>query len=145
MRLPTSKLIRFTIAYPLGTFLIGWGFWCFGYQLLYPTQAVRESVAANNAVVVYAPSMFAAAVVCWGSILFLTSRFDIVGGTLILLGSFMAGFAMIFLAYHVGDLGGRIPLRRHLPAMAALIFILALGICSSIAGFVWLRRKRRVA
>jgi hypothetical protein len=68
-------------------------------MLLYPAQVARESVAANQALVIYAPSMFAGVIICWGVILFLTPRFDYVSGTFIFLGSIVAGFALIFLVY----------------------------------------------
>jgi hypothetical protein len=145
MRIQVLKFLRHGLAYLLGAFLIGWGLWCFGVELLYPAETARESVAANNALVLYAPTMFAAVIICWGTILALTPRFDVVSGALIFLGSFVAGCAMIGLAYHLGDVAGQIPLSSVLPAIATLTFILALGICSLTAGFILFRRKHRAA
>jgi len=143
MQIPPFRLVRHSVAYLLGAFLIGWGLWCFGYMLLYPAQAAKESVAANQAFVLYAPNMFAGVIICWGVILFLTPRFDYVSGTLIIFGSIMSGFALIFLAYWLGDLWGQVPIRGVFQVTVILTFIFLLGTGSSVAGFIWFRRKRR--
>jgi len=144
MRIPTFRLLRHTVAYLLGAFLIGWGLWCFGYELLYPTQTARESEAANSTLVLYAPNMFCGVIICWGVILFLTPRFDYVSGALILFGSMMAGFAMIFLAYLLGDgWNGAATFRRDFPAIAMLGLLFLFGFFAVLAGLLWHRHKRK--
>jgi len=143
MQTSSFRLVRCAVAYLLGAFLIGWGLWCFGYELLYPAQVARESEAANGTLVVYAPSMFAGVIIYLGIVLFLMPRFDFVSGILILLGSILAGFAMIFLAYSLGDSWGRVPLARYLPVIAILGFLFLLGCSGVVAGVIWYRRKRK--
>ena len=146
MRIPTFRLLRYTFAYLLGAFLIGWGLWCFGYELLYPAQVARESEAANGALVVYAPNMFSGVIICWGVILFLTPRFGYLSGTLILFGSMMAGFAMIFLAYQLGDGWiGVDTFRRYFLSTVMLSLLFLLGSCSIVVGLILCRRKPRAA
>jgi len=86
--------------------------------------------------------MFAGVIMCWGGILFMTPRFDYVSGTLILFGSMMAGFAMIFSAYWLGDLWGQVPLTRFLPVTVILAFVFLLGSGSVLAGFICHWRKK---
>jgi len=142
MRLPIFKLVRHVIAYLLGAFLCGWGVLCLGFMLLYPAQVARASVEANGSLVLYAPSMFAGVVICLGLVLFLTPRFDFVSGALILFGSIAAGFAMVFLAYWIGDGWGRVTLSRYLPVIAFLGFLFLIG-CGSIVAGVILHRHRK--
>jgi len=143
MRTPIFRLVRHAIAYLLGAFLVGWGLWCFGYELLYPAQVARESEAANGTLVLYAPSMFSGVIICLGIVLFLMPRFDLVSGVLILFGSILAGFALIFLAYWLGDGWGRVPLARYLPVIAVLGFLFLVGCSSVTVGIIWYRRKRK--
>jgi hypothetical protein len=143
MRIPIFRLVRHAVAYLLGAFLVGWGLWCFGYELLYPAQVARESAAANCSLVLYAPSMFAGVIIYLGIVLFLMSRLDLVSGALILFGSIVAGFAMVFLAYWVGDGWGRVPLSRYLPVIAFLGFLFLLGCGSVVAGVIWYRHRRK--
>lgn len=144
--MPISKfrLVRHSVAYLLGAFLIAWGLWCFGYELLYPAQVAKESEAANNAPVFYAPNMFAGVIICWGAVLFLTPRFDYLSGILILFGSMIAGIALIFLAYWLGDLWTQIQFSRDFPVIVFSIFFFLLGCGIVVAGFIWFRRKKKM-
>jgi hypothetical protein len=74
MRIPTLKLVRYLVAYLLGAFLIGWGLWCFGYELLYPEETAREAVS------LYFGNIFCGVIICWGTILVLTSYYHYAGG-----------------------------------------------------------------
>jgi hypothetical protein len=143
MRLPTFKLVRYAVAYLLGAFLVGWGLWCLGYELLYPAQVARESEAANGSVVLYAPSIFSGVIIYLGIVLFLMPRFDFVSGALVLFGSIVAGFAMVFLGYWVGDGWGRVPASRYLPVIAFLGFLFLLGCGSMVTGVIWYRHRKK--
>src|SRR5258708_6469084 len=96
MRIPTLKLVRHLVAYLLGAFLIGWGLWCFGYELLFPADVARE--AANRALFLYAPNMFCGVIICWGAILVLTSYYHYAGGIWTYLGAILIGLSMMFAA-----------------------------------------------
>jgi 4-hydroxybenzoate polyprenyltransferase len=130
------------IAYLLGAFLVGWGLWCFGYELLYPAQTVRESVEANKALFIYTPNMFCGVIVCWGVILILTTYRHYRGGIWTYLGAVLIGLSMIFAALAVdGHFTGGAPVMVYVLILMAVAFVFLLGCGSLFAGQIRHRRK----
>jgi len=143
MKTPIFRLARHSVAYLLGTFLIGWGLWCFGYELLYPAQVAAESQAANKELVLFAPNMFSGVIICWGIVLFLTPRFDYRSGILILFGSIIAGCALIGFAYWLGDVWiGWVKAENFASTIMMLALFFFLGSGCAVAGVMRLRHKR---
>jgi hypothetical protein len=135
-------LVSHVITYLLGAFLVGWGLWCFGYELLYPAQTVREAVAANKTLFIYAPNMFCGVIVCWGVILILTTYCHYRGGIWTYLGAVLIGFSMILAALTVdGHLTSCAPFIVFVITLATVAFLFILGCCGLVAGQIQHRRK----
>ncbi|MGA2028854.1 MAG: hypothetical protein ABSG87_02120 [Verrucomicrobiota bacterium] len=144
MRIPTFKLVQQLVAYLLGIFLIGWGLWCFGYELLYPTETAKEAVAANKALFIYAPNMFCGVIICWGVILILTTYYHYAGGIWTYLGAILVGLSMMFAALTLdGHLTSNTPFKVLFICLAMALFVFILGCCSLVAGQIRHRSKQR--
>jgi len=144
MRIPAFRLVRYVVAYLLGAFLIGWGLWCFGYELLYPEQTVKDAEAANKALYIYAPNMFCGVIIFWGVILVLTTYRHYRGGIWTYLGAVLIGLSMIFAALTVdGYLIGGTRFEVLFTSLAIALFVLLLGCYSLVAGQIRHRRKQR--
>jgi hypothetical protein len=92
---------RKVVAYLLGAFLIGWGVWCFGYELLYPAKAWAESEASGNKGIIFAPNTFCGVIILWGVILVLITNRHYAGGIWTYLGVLLIGLALILFALAV--------------------------------------------
>ena len=135
--------MRRVAAYLLGAFLIGWGLWCFGYELLYPTQVVRGAVEANEALYIYAPNMFCGVIICWGVILVSATYSHYRGGIWAFLGAVLVGFSMIFAAFMVDvHFTGGTTVMAYVIALSADAFVFLLACGSLVAGHMRHRRKR---
>ena len=150
MRIPSFRLVRPVVAYLLGAFLVGWGLWCFGYELLYPAQTVSEAEKANKALFIYAPNMICGVIVCWGVILILTNYRHYRGGIWTYLGAVLIGLSMIFGALAVdGYLTGMAHSRENIRVevliiwLAVVAFVLLLGCYSLVGGHIRHRRIQR--
>jgi hypothetical protein len=138
------KFARRLVAYLLGAFLIGWGFCCFVYELLYPAEVVKEAVAANKALFLYAPNMFCGVIICWGLILVLITYYNYAGGIWTYLGAILIGFSMMFAALTVdGYLTTGAPFKVLFICLAMVMFVLLLGCSSLVAGQIRHRRKQK--
>jgi hypothetical protein len=138
------------ITYLLGAFLIGWGLCVFGYELLYPASVVRDAEAANNALIVYAPNMFCAVIICWGAILISAASHRYRGGIWTYLGAVLIGLSMILIALSADFyLTGIVHSRRNggaeilIICLAVAIFIFLLGCYSLVAGHIRHSRIQR--
>jgi hypothetical protein len=145
--MPALRLVRCLVAYLVGAFLIGWGYWVFGYQLLYPATAVRESEIANRALFIYAPNMFCGVIICWGVILVLTTYRRYAGGLWTYLGALVIGVSMILAALSVDsylekNLRGNAPFKVLITSLVACAFLFQLGCYSLVGGRIRNRRIR---
>ena len=135
MQTPWFKFVRRAIAYLLGAFLVGWGLWCFGYELLYPTQTVRDTVEANKALYIYAPNMFCGVIICWGAVLIAATYGHYRGGIWTFLGAIFIGLSMISAALTFDEhLIGDAPFVVLVIALAFVGFVFLLGCCGLAAG-----------
>jgi len=138
MRIPAFRLVRYCVAYLLGAFLIGWGLWCFGYEITYPAEVAREAVA------LFAPNMFCGVIICWGVILVLTTYHHYGGGIWTYLGAALIGLSMIFAAMTIESYLTRdASLEALFICLAIAAFVLLLGCYSLVAGQIRHRREQR--
>lgn len=143
MRTPAFRLVRRVIAYLLGAFLIGWGLCCFGYELLYPAETVRQAEEANKALFIYAPNMFCGVIICWGVILVSATYRHYRGGIWTFLGAVFIGLSMILAALAVdGHLTSGAPFMAFVINLAAVAFMFFLGCCGLVVGQMRHQRKR---
>ena len=143
MRTPSFRLVRRVIAYLVGAFLVGWGLWCFGYELLYPAQTMREAEEANKALFIFAPNMFCAVIICWGVVLVSTIYRHYRGGIWTFWGAVFIGLSMILAALTVdGHLTSGAPFVVFVITLAAVAFMFLLGCYGLVAGQIRHRRKR---
>jgi membrane-bound ClpP family serine protease len=140
----SRKFLQRLVAYLLGAFLIGWGFWCFGYELLYPAEVVKEAVAANKVLFLFAPNMFCGVIICWGVILVLTAYYHYAGGIWTYLGAVLIGLSMMFAALTVDDyLTSGSSLQVLFICLAVVVFIFLLGCSGLVAGQIRHRHKQK--
>ena len=141
MQTPTLRLVRCLVAYLVGAFLIGWGCWVFGYELLYPATVLKE-MEHEGTLFIYAPNMFCGVIICWGVILVLTTYRRYAGGIWTYLGALAIGVSMILAASSVDNYlenPARIRAVGIVLAVCALIF--QFGCYSLVGGRI---RNRRI-
>ena len=121
---------------------MGWGLWCFGYELLYPTQTVRQAVEANKALYIYAPNMFCGVIICWGVILISVTHGHYRGGIWTFLGAVFIGISAILAALVFDEhLTSGAPFVVCVIALAFAGSVFLLGCCGLAAGQMRHRRK----